>query len=268
MEKLALCGRDKQVQNCQDFVLSANDVINIAEGTTQDQEMIKTIRRLVQVDHDTTAAVNLLATVNSRAAKRMALEYYLKKTMWNAAQQVLNSLPNSTQDEQFFKQLYTIKRDLAQSNRSIFQITAAEEATITNIANHRSRTSFEAQAILYLVRQIEFPVPMEHLPLPLPAYTGTLPTIHFKNDVGNATATMPIKVYPNPAKDFVQVEVLSACDGGYFTLYAIDGKKCLERPLVTGTNLLQTTDLPSGIYYYTISSNTQIIQQHKIVLLK
>ncbi|MBK9460597.1 MAG: hypothetical protein IPN94_14500 [Sphingobacteriales bacterium] len=171
---------ESRAENCADFVLSANDVINIIEGTTQDQEMIKTIRRLVQVDHDTTAAVNLLATVNSRAAKRMALEYYIKKAMFNAAQQLLNSLPTTTQDDQFFKQLSTIKRDLAQSNRSIFELTTAEIATITNIANYRTRTSFEAQAILYLVQQREFPVQMEHLPAPLPAYTGTLPVVHLK----------------------------------------------------------------------------------------
>ncbi|MBL7787935.1 MAG: T9SS type A sorting domain-containing protein, partial [Chitinophagales bacterium] len=84
----------------------------------------------------------------------------------------------------------------------------------------------------------------------------------------NATAAMPIKVYPNPAKDFVQVEVLPTYDGAYFTLYAIDGKKCLERSLAIGSNLLQIADLPSGIYYYTIKSNKQVIQQHKIVLLK
>lgn len=139
---------------------------------------------------------------------------------------------------------------------------------MTNTFRANYSTSFEAQAILYLVRQIEFPVSMEHLPLPLPAYTGTLPTIHFKNELGNTPAAMPIKVYPNPAKDFVQVEVLPTYDGAYFTLYAIDGKKCLERSLAIGSNLLQIADLPSGIYYYTIKSNKQVIQQHKIVLLK
>ena len=44
MERLVLCGRDCQAQNCQDFALFANDVINIVEDTTRDQAMIKTLR--------------------------------------------------------------------------------------------------------------------------------------------------------------------------------------------------------------------------------
>ena len=43
MERLVLCGRDSQAQNCQDFVLAANDVINIVEGIIQDQTMIKNL---------------------------------------------------------------------------------------------------------------------------------------------------------------------------------------------------------------------------------
>ena len=260
---------ESRSENCADFVLSPNDVINIAEGTAQDQAMIATIRRLVQIDHDTTAAVNLLATVNSRAAKRMALEYYIKKAMWNAAQQVLNSLSVVTQDEQFFKQLYTIKRDLAQSNRSIFDITTTEEATITNIAAYRTRTSFEAQAILYLVRQIEFPILMEHLPAPLPAYTGILPVVHFKNGENNLSDKEQIvQVYPNPTTGTVQFNVPAIYAQCQLTLYNIDGKPCLQQNLTSGNNSFALHNLSNGLYYYTIYYNGNLIQRSKLILVK
>ncbi len=259
---------ESRAENCADFVLSANDVINIIEGTTQDQEMIKTIRRLVQVDHDTTAAVNLLATVNSRAAKRMALEYYIKKAMFNAAQQLLNSLPTTTQDDQFFKQLSTIKRDLAQSNRSIFELTTAEIATITNIANYRTRTSFEAQAILYLVQQREFPVQMEHLPAPLPAYTGTLPVVHFKNDATNTPLANAIKVLPNPTRDFVTVELPTTYSNATLSIYTIEGKLVLSQTLSTGTNTAYLQQMPTGLYYYLIETGNSLLQRDKLLIVK
>ena len=259
---------ESRADNCLDFVLSPNDVINIAEGTAQDQAMIATIRRLVQIDHDTTAAVNLLATVNSRAAKRMALEYYIKKAMWNAAQQVLNSLSVVTQDEQFFKQLYTIKRDLAQSNRSIFDITTTEEATITNIAAYRTRTSFEAQAILYLVRQIEYPILMEHLPAPLPAYTGVLPVVHFKNNATNQQLANGIKVFPNPANRIVSVFVPDEFATTQLSLYSIDGKTLLNQTLYAGTNTLYLQQMQAGLYYYLIQLDGNVIERNKLVLIK
>ena len=259
---------ESRSENCADFVLSPNDVINIAEGTAQDQAMIATIRRLVQIDHDTTAAVNLLATVNSRAAKRMALEYYIKKAMWNAAQQVLNSLSVVTQDEQFFKQLYTIKRDLAQSNRSIFDITTTEEATITNIAAYRTRTSFEAQAILYLVRQIEFPILMEHLPAPLPAYTGILPVVHFKNDTNNELLSNSIKIQPNPAHDFVTVQLPYSYNSAVFSIYTIEGKQLLSKTLSTGANTISIPKIPAGIYYYLVATDNNLLQRGKLLIVK
>ncbi|HNI43332.1 MAG TPA: T9SS type A sorting domain-containing protein [Chitinophagales bacterium] len=139
---------------------------------------------------------------------------------------------------------------------------------MTNTFRANYSTSFEAQAILYLVRQIEFPVSMEHLPLPLPAYTGTLPTIHFKNDVGNTTAAMPIKVYPNPSNGSISIDIAENHNNVVLTLLSIDGKTMLQMPLQIGLNTLQLSQLPTGIYYYVITSDHTLLGRDKLVIIK
>ena len=175
----------------------------------------------------------------------------------------------TTQDDQFFKQLCTIKRDLAQSNRSIFELTTAEIATLTNIANYRTRTSFEAQAILYLVQQREFPVQMEHLPAPLPAYTGTLPVVHFKNDANNLpNKEQIVSVYPNPTTGNVQFDVPVSYTDCQLILYGIDGKVCLQQNLTAGNNSVALTNQSNGLYYYTIYYKGNLLQRSKLILVK
>ena len=174
----------------------------------------------------------------------------------------------TTQDDQFFKQLCTIKRDLAQSNRSIFELTTAEITTLTNIANYRTRTSFEAQAILYLVQQREFPVQMEHLPAPLPVYTGTLPVVHFKNDATNTLLANAIKVFPNPTNGLVTVSVPDNYANTHLNLYGVDGRTIVSQTLHIGTNTLYLQQMQAGLYYYLITLDGNVVERNKLVLIK
>ncbi|MBL7787968.1 MAG: T9SS type A sorting domain-containing protein [Chitinophagales bacterium] len=140
---------------------------------------------------------------------------------------------------------------------------------MTNTFRANYSTSFEAQAILYLVRQIEFPVAMEHLPLPLPAYMGTLPTIHFKNDVGNTTAAMPIKVYPNPSNGLVNVILPDSYNGDVqLSLYSVDGKSLLNQKLYSGSNTLYLQTMQAGLYYYLIQLDGNVVERNKLILIK
>ncbi|OGI69448.1 hypothetical protein A3A09_01000 [Candidatus Nomurabacteria bacterium RIFCSPLOWO2_01_FULL_42_20] len=61
-----------------------------------------------------------------------------------------------------------------------------------------------------------------------------------------------VKVFPNPATDFVTIETQ---DKGELTLSNILGEVVAEKTLVPGVNKLEVTDLSPGLYFYKVGEN-------------
>ncbi|MCT4581842.1 MAG: T9SS type A sorting domain-containing protein [Flavobacteriales bacterium] len=71
-----------------------------------------------------------------------------------------------------------------------------------------------------------------------------------------------IVVYPNPAKDFVNIKIESQ---GILFLTAMNGKLIQKTNLIKGINKIQTSSFPKGVYFLTIQSKNW---QKKIKLIK
>lgn len=64
-------------------------------------------------------------------------------------------------------------------------------------------------------------------------------------------------VFPNPASDFIYLNIENKSAIGFITLYNISGKMVKREPL-NGSNIVRLDDLPAGIYIYSIKLNTEI----------
>jgi plastocyanin len=74
----------------------------------------------------------------------------------------------------------------------------------------------------------------------------------------------PIALYPNPTENFVTIEGVSEIEGiMQLKVFDITGKKILEETLV-GQNRLDLSDLKSGIYFYNIFVDNELIQTGKL----
>lgn len=256
-------------ENCADFVPPINGLVGVVGDSKKNKIVMYTVRQLLQVQHDTTAAAALLTSVYNPAAHRLLLDYLIQKNQLPLAQQVINNLQIISPDDESFKKLSQIKLNLKKTGRTVLQINSPEEQTINHIANKYTRTSFEAQAMLYLARQKEFAIQQPILPTKIAQYLNIQqPGLHFKSDNADVTDKELITVYPNPAQNNITVSLNSNNTKANIVIYSIDGKMVKQQILNSGNTILSTNDLQNGMYYYCIFDDNKILQQSKLIIIK
>jgi hypothetical protein len=76
-----------------------------------------------------------------------------------------------------------------------------------------------------------------------------------------------INVFPNPASNQINVEMLYVNEGYYtFSLMDIAGKKVYSYQVYSGGELLTLPYLPSGLYIYTVGDQQEILFNGKIII--
>ena len=76
-----------------------------------------------------------------------------------------------------------------------------------------------------------------------------------------------VKVYPNPAKDEIIVELNNLIKSS-FELYNLLGKKIINTQLTRNKTNISVSNIDDGIYYYKITHNNQTINNGKLVIIK
>jgi hypothetical protein len=76
--------------------------------------------------------------------------------------------------------------------------------------------------------------------------------------------TLEIKVFPNPAKDFINIT--NAKVGSNLKLTNLAGQVLLNRKVDTLETKLSVEVLPGGIYFLTVEEDSVIYYRNKIVL--
>lgn len=69
----------------------------------------------------------------------------------------------------------------------------------------------------------------------------------------NENSTLAVLAYPNPAKEFVNIELN---EYSQLNLFSISGELMIQTELYPGSNSISLNDLPKGIYLAKIKSNT------------
>jgi hypothetical protein len=89
------------------------------------------------------------------------------------------------------------------------------------------------------------------------------------NIVDNVLKYQNIKIYPNPACSFINVE-FPTFNNEQFKIEILNmlGEVVLAQPIMASNNNLKIDDLVNGIYYVKISSGNKIVFNSKINVVK
>lgn len=74
-------------------------------------------------------------------------------------------------------------------------------------------------------------------------------------------------VYPNPFSNSLTIEVTNVSDinTSELRIYNMVGEEIMMVPITKGSTSVSTTDLPSGMYFYKITSNNKVLQSGKLI---
>jgi hypothetical protein len=74
-----------------------------------------------------------------------------------------------------------------------------------------------------------------------------------------------IKVFPNPACSFIQVEK-SNPQALMLDIFSITGQRVLTKNLSDQTNIISVQDLDAGIYFLRVRNNEEVIHTERLVV--
>jgi len=199
---------------------------------------------------------------------------YAEKDNWTGAINLLNSLPaqysfNSYQQELYddYSDFISIMYDLSQAGTGVEGLTDLQKATLMQLADN-TRNIAGAYARNILIETDNYPY-LE--PVILPEEGMKSANIIF--DLPDPKTFTPeyVKVYPNPAKDYVIVELMKGnVDGATIKVFDNQGRpvKVIEMPGKQQHYVLPIDDLETGIYYLKIEMNGKTIESKKINKIK
>lgn len=77
-----------------------------------------------------------------------------------------------------------------------------------------------------------------------------------------------VLLFPNPAVDELKLLIKSMAGTGDLKVYDIQGNCTITSKVFQGTNVISTTSLANGLYFYSISSSAGIIYSGKFTILR
>src|SRR5690606_33753182 len=86
------------------------------------------------------------------------------------------------------------------------------------------------------------------------------------NPIAGKNSDDLVEVYPNPFSSNFTIELNEQLTSNYhFKMYNALGKEVMNSMLSGNTTTLETSELPSGIYFYQVSEGNRIIQTGKLI---
>ncbi|MCF8372321.1 MAG: T9SS type A sorting domain-containing protein [Bacteroidales bacterium] len=91
------------------------------------------------------------------------------------------------------------------------------------------------------------------------------PNGEFLSSPETPQSLMEVKLYPNPGSDYFMLDVRLPEQKNRIELFDLNGKCCLQKDIQNGSNTINTSKLPSGVYVFKIISNTKEVLSGKWV---
>ncbi|NQU34458.1 MAG: S8 family serine peptidase [Bacteroidetes bacterium] len=156
---------------------------------------------------------------------------------------------------------------LAQSNSNIYQLTATQKTTLYNIyQNSTERAGAWAMNILRTVDTLTY---KENYLLPDGSNKSSLVKRQRPNN--EVFESSKLKVYPNPAKDYVIVEYQLAGDTDKAVVKVIDNNGFIRQAVIQQNNhgfaVMDTRELEPGTYICHVSANGILVGVAKFIVV-
>ncbi|OWY24564.1 hypothetical protein C7N43_16545 [Sphingobacteriales bacterium UPWRP_1] len=228
--------------------LSARQVIEAKinnRQSEQDELLHKLLDQYTQ-EQNFAEIENLLRTDGSLYAVRALVGWYLKQGNTVQAQALLDSLPATTLDAQWFKDLQTL--NIQRAENAAFVLQPQQEAMLYAIANSQSIQSAYAQALLSLLKGETFA-----LPLPPNEESGKHAAVQpLRPPKLKVNELHNLKIMPNPAGSSASVYIPSRTGNmpTELNLYNMAGECVSTQPIHPNQRFAQISlqDLNMGMY--------------------
>jgi hypothetical protein len=90
-------------------------------------------------------------------------------------------------------------------------------------------------------------------------------TVAVCTGVNGITSYSDVNVYPNPFRNVVNVIVENVSEKSAFEVYDALGRLVINVPLKDHQTIVNTSELPGGVYSYRIKSSAEVIKQGKLI---
>jgi hypothetical protein len=215
---------------------------------------------------------------HTSAADYVLAESYLTHNNGTAGSTLLSDMPNrylyvlrNPNPHTAYMQLYTLKRQVIESNRNWLQLTNTEKSQLQTLANGTptDAATIQAQNILCFVNGSNCGLPT--LPNLTPAAgSGKQISTNPQADINKLLTT--VTVYPNPARDYVTFaySVPSKTEAILLVITDPTGKEITQLSFtnLSGELLWDTRTIPTGLYYYTVLSGTDRLASGTVSIVK
>ncbi|MHB8842632.1 MAG: T9SS type A sorting domain-containing protein, partial [Candidatus Aquicultor sp.] len=208
---------------------------------------------------------NLLENEHTDYANQLLTGLYIADNNLALASLKLNSLPNSTFDEQAFININNMLINLATEEKSVFEMDSLQEQIVRQIAtmNTSCLARTNARAILLLVYN-------ERYDEEIPQMNSARMASNNANNTGLTNSLTKFSIYPNPASENVELHYsLSAQENGLLEIFSVIGNKVASYTLSSTEEQINISvkNFESSIYMYRFSVNDVLIEEGKLIIL-
>ena len=77
-----------------------------------------------------------------------------------------------------------------------------------------------------------------------------------------------IDIYPNPAQDFVSVELPKNISKAQLAIYNLTGQLVLQKQIMQPNQQIPITELGNGVYIFVIQNEDKVIGRQRVVVAR
>jgi hypothetical protein len=84
----------------------------------------------------------------------------------------------------------------------------------------------------------------------------------------NELQTKPLKIYPNPTKDFVSIELPKNSSQAELSIYNLTGQLIFQKQIIQPNQTIPITELGNGMYIFVVESGDRVVGRERVVISK
>jgi hypothetical protein len=84
----------------------------------------------------------------------------------------------------------------------------------------------------------------------------------------NENIVSKIKIYPNPAQDFVSIELPKNYNQAQLSIYNLTGQLVLQKQIIQPNQTMPITELGNGMYIFVVESGDRVVWRERVVISK
>ena len=246
--------------------------INEEENAVEKNLLISDLIRYYLQNDSLEQAIAYLESMNTTAAKKLLVPTYLMQKDYANCHQRLDEIPADTDEDFQFHKLFDMLLAFCEQGNEIEDLGGEERQIVEEVAITETQVSVHAEAILAQIDSFQY----YRIPEEIEDTSGTGKRA---NQVEADSKSLMItshknvlKIYPNPASNVIKIELpyIESNVEFEFILYNLIGEESGNYAINSEKRfiMINTVDLPEGLYIYKLIIDNHTIDTGKLSLIK